>query len=67
MPTKKFKIEERVRRANQTGCDGAVIEVRMELENAGLNEDAREKGAMIGVKWDNGTVSFLAPDALEAA
>lgn len=67
MAAKKFKEEERVRRATQKGCDGTVIEVRTELESAGLSEESRERGVMVGVKWDNGTISFLAPDALEAA
>jgi hypothetical protein len=67
MAAKKFKQEERVRRASHKGCDGTVIEVRTELENGGLSEEAREKGVMVGVKWDNGTISFMAPEALEAA
>ena len=67
MAAKKFKQEDRVRRTNHKGCDGTVFEIRMELENGGLSEEAREKGVMVGVKWDNGTISFLGPDALEAA
>ena len=39
----------------------------MELETGGLNEEARERGAMITVKWDNGTISILSPEALERA
>ena len=71
MPSKKFKAEERVRRVSKDGsvrgCDGTVLETRMELENGGLTEEARERGAMITVKWDNGTISILSPEALEAA
>lgn len=67
MAAKKFKVDERVRRATQKGCDGTVLEVRMELENGGLSEEAREKGAMVRVKWDNGTISFIAPEGIEIA
>lgn len=63
----KYKVEDRVRRVGRPGCDGTIKEIRMELENSGLSEEAREKALMIGVKWDNGTYSFFAPEALQEA
>ena len=65
MTIKKFKEKERVRRANHTGCLGYVREIRFELENSGLSAEARERGAMVGVIWDNGTFSYFAPEGLE--
>ena len=61
----KFKEKDRVRRVAGNWSLGTVKEVRFELENSGLSEDARQKGAMIGVLWDSGTLSYFAPDALE--
>ncbi len=61
----KVKEKDRVRRVAVNGSLGTVKEVRFELENSGLSEDARQKGAMVGVHWDSGTYSYFAPDALE--
>ena len=65
MSNKKFKAKDRVVRVAQTSPQGVVREIRLELENSGLNLDARERGAMIGVSWDNGTFSYAAPESLE--
>lgn len=61
----KFKEKDRVRRISGSSSYGTVKEVRFELENSGLTEEARQKGAMIGVVWDSGTFSYFSPDALE--
>ncbi|NDC36902.1 MAG: hypothetical protein EBZ48_02490 [Proteobacteria bacterium] len=63
----KFKEKDRVRRVAGVSSLGTVKEVRFELENSGLSEEARQRGAMIGVQWDSGTLSYFAPDALEIA
>ena len=63
----KFKEKDRVRRVSGAGSNGTVKEIRFELENSGLSEEARQKGAMIGVLWDSGTLSYFSPDALESA
>ncbi len=63
----KFKENDRVKRVSKIGSVGTVKEIRFELENSGLSLEAREKGAMVGVLWDSGTLSYFAPDALEAA
>ena len=63
----KFKEKDRVRRLPHSASLGTVKEVRFVLENSGLSEDARQKGAMIGIQWDSGTYSYLAPDAIEIA
>ena len=65
MADKKFKEKDRVKRTNQTGCNGYVIEIRMELENSGISAEMREKGAMIGVLWDNGTFSYFSSEGLQ--
>ena len=61
----KLKEKDRVKRTTGVGSLGTVKEVRFELENSGLSEEARQKGAMVGVHWDSGTFSYFAPDALE--
>ena len=61
----KFKEKDRVRRVAANSSLGTVKEVRFELENSGLSEEARQRGAMIGVLWDSGTLSYFSPDALE--
>jgi len=61
----KFSVNDRVRRANGEGSQGAVKEVRQEVVSS--SGDTREKGIMVTVAWDNGTISSFTPEALEAA
>jgi len=61
----KFSVNDRVRRVNGEGSQGAVQEVRQEV--IASSGDTREKGIMVTVAWDNGTISSFTPEALEAA
>ena len=53
-----FKEGDRVIRVNTPGSQGTVKEIREETVQSG---DSREKDrpAIIGVQWDNGTLSFF--------
>ena len=61
--TKKIKEKDKVRRHDQKGPFGVVSALR--YDSAGGNSDRHEKGVIIGVQWDNGTFSYLTPDALD--
>ena len=68
MALEKIEVNMRVRRANKIGCCGTVKDVRTEVTKArNEKKDNDRNSLMINVQWDNGTVSYLAPDALEAA
>lgn len=58
-----FRKEERVKRKGGTGCQGTVQDVRTEITAS--TGDTSEKGWLVNVLWDNGTISYFAPDALE--
>ena len=60
---KKIKLNDRVKRINVVGCLGTVKEVKQEVTTN--SQEAREKNLMINVQWDNGTLSYLSPEALE--
>lgn len=60
---KKIKENDRVKRAAAAGCLGTVKEIKKEI--AGSSTDPTEKGLMVSVEWDNGTISYMAPEALE--
>ena len=64
--SKKFKVNDRVRRSNGQGCSGVVKDIRSEVTSAGHRED-KEKNVMINVQWDNGTLSYFSPMSLELA
>jgi len=59
----KFSVDNRVRRTNGEGSLGSVKEVRQEV--IASSGDTREKGVMVTVAWDNGTISSFTPEALE--
>jgi hypothetical protein len=58
----KWKVQDRVKRVNNVGCSGVVKEIKIDVMGAA---DSKDKGIMIGVLWDNGTLSFIAPHCLE--
>ena len=63
MKGKEFKQNDRVKRANGPGILGVVKEVKYETQaTAG---EGKDRGRMISVLWDNGTISYFAPEALE--
>jgi hypothetical protein len=66
--TPVFKANDRVRRISKIGCSGTVKELRVEttVSQVDTSTDAeRAKAVMVNVCWDNGTISYLAPEALE--
>ena len=65
MTAQKIEINQRVKRAKRPGCFGIVKDVRTEVTSAREKRDKGKNGLMIRVKWDNGTESYLAPEALE--
>ena len=58
-----FQKEERVKRKSGKGCQGTVQDVRTEVTAS--TGDTSEKGWLVNVQWDNGTLSYFAPEALE--
>lgn len=62
---KRFQEKDRVRRKSNGGGVGTVQELREEV--TGTSGEASEKGLMVKVLWDNGTLSYFSPEALEPA
>jgi hypothetical protein len=65
MTTRKFKENDRVRRIGSTACPGTVKGLRTEI--TATTPEARERGLLVSVLWDNGTMSYFSPEALEHA
>ena len=63
MVTKTFNVNDRVRRVDKSGAWGTIKQIRTEVTAS--SQDAKEKGRMFYVLWDNGTLSCLGADALE--
>ncbi|RIL08695.1 MAG: hypothetical protein DCC75_08255 [Proteobacteria bacterium] len=63
MSNKKLKVSDRVKRLNSNRCYGTVKELRTEV--TATNQEDKDKSLMVGVLWDNGTHSFVGPDAVE--
>lgn len=61
----KFKVGDRVKRANRQGCSGTVKALRTEVTSKASADS--EKNLMINVQWDNGTASYFCSESLEAA
>ena len=60
-----FSVDDRVKRPEGVGCLGVVTEVREEVTLTQGSD--RYESLMIKVLWDNGTCSYHAPSAIEAA
>jgi hypothetical protein len=60
-----FAVNTRVKKKSGDGPYGVVDEVREEI-NTSATDRPKAKKYLIKVRWDSGTVSFFAPDALEA-
>ena len=63
MATKIININDRVQRCNNSGAHGTVKEIRTEVTAS--SQEAKEKGKMYYVLWDNGTLSCVGADGLE--
>ena len=64
MTKKVIKVNDRVKRTIQGGCFGTVKDVREEI-TAKVTDKDKEGALLINVIWDNGTLSYVAPEALE--
>jgi hypothetical protein len=60
-----FSPNTRVKKKNGEGSYGTVDEVREEI-NTSATDRPKAKKYLIKVRWDSGTISFFAPEALEA-
>jgi hypothetical protein len=58
-----FGKGDRVKRKNQNGCYGTVVEVRTEVTKTNAQLD--ERSLLVSVQWDNGTYSYFTPAALQ--
>jgi hypothetical protein len=56
-------VGSRVVRSDGSGCGGTVQDVRREITQSAETRD-NEKGLLVAVAWDNGTLSYFAPGAL---
>jgi hypothetical protein len=63
MASKEFKVNDRVKRVSGSGCLGVVKEIREEI--VGTSGDTKDKAVLVKVQWDNGTLSYFSPEALE--
>ena len=64
MAAKNFKVGDRVVRSLLPGSKGYVKELREEASVVGDTRD-KESLMIVGVQWDNGTLSFFGPGGLE--
>ena len=64
MAETKIKIDSRVKRKKIPGCCGVVKDMRAETSSSGV--EVKEKNLMVKVLWDNGTLSYLTTESLEA-
>jgi hypothetical protein len=58
-----FKIDDRVKRIGRPGCLGTVKVLREEV--IGSSGESSKCEFLIKVQWDNGTLSYFAPESLE--
>ena len=63
MEKSQVKVNDRVKRIGRQGCLGLVKAVKEEV--VGTTGDKKDKGLLVEVQWDNGTVSYFAPEGLE--
>jgi hypothetical protein len=66
-----FKLNSRVKRANSERAPGTIEEFSSETTTSTTNlakaESKRDNRIMVKVLWDNGTLSYVTPEALELA
>ena len=63
-PQEPFKVGEKVARVHGPGSHGIVKEIREETMSQGDSRD-KERPYVVGVHWDNGTVSYFGPQGLK--
>ena len=63
MATTELKVNDRVKRAGMERSSGVIKEIREEI--VGTSGDTKDKAILVKVQWDNGTLSYFSPEALE--
>ena len=58
-----IKIDDRVRNKIIPRCLGVVKDIHEEV--IATSGDTRDKARLVKVLWDNGTLSYFSPEALE--
>ncbi len=59
----EYKSDDRVKRLDRPGCLGTVLTLREEV--VGSSGEAALRSVMVKIQWDNGTVSYFQPEAIE--
>jgi len=62
----KFKVNQRVSQTLRPWCLGTVSEIREEATLSKIDKAKREACLMYAVQWDNGTLSYFGPEALQS-
>jgi hypothetical protein len=60
----QFTAGDRVKKIDATGCQGTVKEIKEETVT-NTSDESKPKNLLIQVLWDNGTLSYFTPEALE--
>ena len=63
--TVSVKVDDRVRRIGKPGPIGTVKALREEV--VGSSGEADKKEVLVKIQWDNGTLSYFAPESIEPA
>lgn len=58
-----LSVSDRVRRKDRFGSRGTIQEIRAESTISSASEQNR--GLLVSVLWDNGTLSYFSPESLE--
>lgn len=64
MAPKRLKVKDRVVRKTGSACVGTVVDIRTEITNSSV--DPKDRGLLVQVQWDNGTLSYFTPEGLES-
>ena len=59
-----MEVNNRVKRKKGEGCHGTIDFIRTET-NTSAADRPKDNKYLVRVKWDNGSVSYCSPDALE--
>lgn len=57
-----LQVEDRVRRLDGSSCPGTIKTLREEV--VGSAGEAGQTDYLVQVQWDNGTLSYIAPESL---
>lgn len=59
----KLKVNDKVKRITGMKNVGVIKDIRSEV--TATSQEAKDKGLLVQVQWDNGTLSYLGPEGLE--